>query len=80
MLTLEEQERRAYISGNTQLAAALGAQIDVNDKAIEEASHDARYWKEECESAQEALEDAEEAAAKAEASLADVIEVAQTLI
>lgn len=80
MLTLEEQERRAYISGNAQLADALAFAIDMESEAIKEASHDARYWKEECESAQEALEDAEEAAARAEASLADVIEVAQTLI
>jgi len=31
MLTLEEQERRAYTAGNTTLAGALAAQIDAED-------------------------------------------------
>jgi len=31
MLTLEEQERRAYQAGNIALAAALAAQIDAED-------------------------------------------------
>lgn len=36
MLTLEEQERRAYISGNTQLADALGAVMDAISAAKED--------------------------------------------
>lgn len=32
MLTLEEQERRAYISGNTELAAALAAAVDAENE------------------------------------------------
>lgn len=35
MLTLEEQERRAYISGNTELAAALGAALDAEHHEVE---------------------------------------------
>jgi hypothetical protein len=31
MLTLEEQERRAYQAGNITLAAALAAQVDAED-------------------------------------------------
>jgi hypothetical protein len=31
MLTIEEQERRAYSAGDTALAAALAAQIDAED-------------------------------------------------
>lgn len=32
MLTIEEQERRAYITGNTQLAAALGSVLDADSE------------------------------------------------
>ena len=31
MLTLEEQERQAYVAGNIALAGALAAQIDAED-------------------------------------------------
>jgi hypothetical protein len=31
MLSLEEQERRAYISGDVRLAAALRAVVDLDD-------------------------------------------------
>lgn len=34
-LTLEEQERRAYISGNTELAAALAAALDAQGTGVE---------------------------------------------
>ncbi|CAB5222924.1 hypothetical protein UFOVP374_43 [uncultured Caudovirales phage] len=33
MLTIEEQERAAYASGNTALAAALGRVIDLENRA-----------------------------------------------
>lgn len=32
MLTIEEQERRAYVAGDIALAAALAAQIDAEDE------------------------------------------------
>ena len=35
MLTIEEQERAAYASGNTALAAALARVIDLEDQAAE---------------------------------------------
>jgi hypothetical protein len=35
MLTLEEQERAAYASGDTKLAAALARVIDLEDAAAE---------------------------------------------
>jgi hypothetical protein len=42
-LSLEEQERQAYIDGNTHLAEALGACID-----LENDLSDARYLLSEC--------------------------------
>jgi len=42
-LSLEEQERQAYIDGNTYLAQALGACID-----LENELSDARYLLSEC--------------------------------
>lgn len=35
MLTLEERERRAYITGDLQLAAVLGEAIDAESERIE---------------------------------------------
>ena len=35
MLTIEEQERQAYASGNTALAAALAQVIDLENEAAE---------------------------------------------
>jgi phage shock protein A len=35
MLTIEEQERQAYASGNTALAAALARVIDLENEACE---------------------------------------------
>lgn len=35
MLTIEEQERQAYASGNTALADALGQVIDLENQACE---------------------------------------------
>ena len=35
MLTIEEQERQAYASGNTALADALGQVIDLENEACE---------------------------------------------
>ena len=35
MLTIEEQERQAYASGNTALAAALSQVIDLENEACE---------------------------------------------
>ena len=34
-LTLEEQERRAYLAGDTVLAAALAAAVDAQEEADE---------------------------------------------
>lgn len=46
MLTLNELERRAYISGNVELANAYGAQMDSESEQIEELEHEVRHLKE----------------------------------
>lgn len=71
MLTIEEQERRAYISGNTELAAALGASMDLESERVDEAEHDARELKREVEDLEEQLQVADERIAELEQELAD---------
>ena len=56
MLTVEEQERRAYISGNVELAAAFGASMDL---------------KREADALEEQLQVADERIAELEQELAD---------
>lgn len=71
MLTLEEQERRAYINGNVELAAAIGASIDLESERIEEAEHDARELKREVDDLTEQLQVADERIAELEQELED---------
>lgn len=71
MLTLEEQERRAYINGNVELAAAIGASIDLESERIEEAEHDARELKRKVDDLTEQLQVADERIAELEQELED---------
>ena len=71
MLTIEEQERRAYISGNVELAAALGAATDLESDRVEEAEHDARELRREVDDLEEQLQVADERIAELEAELED---------
>lgn len=71
MLTPEEQERRAYISGNVELAAAIGASIDLESDRVEEAEHDARELKREVDDLSEQLQIADERIAELEQELED---------
>lgn len=71
MLTIEEQERRAYISGNVELAAALGASMDLESERVDEAEHDARELRREVDDLEEQLQIADERIAELEAELAD---------
>lgn len=71
MLTPEEQERRAYINGNVELAAAIGASIDLESERIEEAEHDARESKREVDDLTEQLQVADERIAELEQALED---------
>jgi predicted nuclease with TOPRIM domain len=45
MRTLEELERHAYISGNTELAGAYARALDVENEQIEELEHEIRGLK-----------------------------------
>lgn len=71
MLTLEEQERRAYISGNTELAGALGASMDLESDRVDEAEHDARELRREVDDLEEQLQVADERIAELEQELED---------
>ena len=60
-LTLEEQERRAYISGDVGLASALGGEdgyLSVESERIEELEHEVRMLKDEVECFETQLVDA----------------------
>lgn len=59
MLTLEEQECRAYIAGNVELAAALGAAIDVESERVEELEHEVSMRDDEIASLRAQLDDLE---------------------
>ncbi len=69
MLTLEEQERRAYITGNVELANALGASIDAESGRVEEAEHYARELKREVDDLSYQIAAADERIAELEAQL-----------
>lgn len=69
MLTIEEQERRAYISGNIELAAALGASIDAESGRVEEAEYAARELQREVDDLSEQVAIADERIAELEAQL-----------
>lgn len=71
MLTIEEQERRAYISGNVELAAALGASMDLESERVGEAEHDARELRREVDDLEEQLQTADERIAELERKLED---------
>lgn len=71
MLTIEEQERRAYISGNVELANALGAAMDLESDRVEEAEHDARELRREVDDLEEQLRVADERIAELEQELED---------
>ena len=58
MLTLEEQERRAYIAGNAELAAALAIAIDGESEEVEELEHEVRQLKQQVVDLEAELEDA----------------------
>lgn len=55
MLTLDELERRAYISGNTELAAAYATAIDLESEKAEELEHEVRHLKETIDSLESEL-------------------------
>lgn len=71
MLTIEEQERRAYISGNVELANALGAAMDLESDRVEEAEHDARELRREVDDLEKQLQVADERIAELEQELED---------
>lgn len=49
MMTLDEMERRAYVSGNTELSVVLGAAIDLSRLATD--GHEADVCEDVCEEA-----------------------------
>lgn len=49
-LTLEERERRAYITGNVELAEVLGGEIDAVDDRIAELESEVESLKDEVKS------------------------------
>lgn len=71
MLTIEEQERRAYISGNVELAAALGASIDFESDRVGELEHDNEALSSELSDTCDELDAARDRIAELEAELED---------
>ncbi len=71
MLTIEEQERRAYISGNVELAAALGATIDAESERVGELEHDNEMMSAELRDTSEELDAAHDRIAELEQALED---------
>lgn len=71
MLTIEEQERRAYISGNVELAAALGATTDLESERAEELEHDNRMLNSELSDTCDELDVARNRIAELEQELED---------
>lgn len=57
MLTLEELERRAYISGNVELAAAYATAINVESEQVLELEHEVRHLKEAVENLEAELDE-----------------------
>jgi hypothetical protein len=71
MLTIEERERRAYISGNVELAAALAAGIGFESGLVEELEHDNRMLSSELSDTCDELNAARDRIAELEAELED---------
>lgn len=59
MLTLEEQERRAYISGQTELAEALRLAIKADSDAVRDLKGEVESLKKEVERLEARLWEAE---------------------
>lgn len=55
MLTLEERERRAYISGRTEEAALLAVVIDNESEQVKELEYEIRSLKDEVRELQDEL-------------------------
>ena len=71
MLTLEEQERRAYVEGYVAWAGVLALAIDAESERLDEAEHDARELKREVDDLEDQLQAADERIAELEAELED---------
>lgn len=69
MLTAEERERRAYIEGNTELAAALGGEIDDIVSRESELEHENEHLKAENDRLTGEVEKLDEELAEARAIL-----------
>lgn len=71
MLTIEEQERRAYISGNVELAAALAAIDEDGRESEDELRHDRDMMSAELRNTTEELDAAHARIAELEAEIED---------
>ena len=69
MLTLEERERRAYITGNVELAAALAESVDVVSDEVDELRHENGMLKAELADTEDELDVANGRIAELEAQI-----------
>lgn len=76
MRTLEELERHAYITGNTELAAAYAHRSDEYEEDLAQARHEVEQAEGEARRAQRAFDDADAKCAALEADAKVIKEAA----